>query len=679
VGRSEQPVPDGPLKEFAEGLRALRRNERLTYRQLSQRARYSYSVLSTAASGNTLPTLEVTLAYVGACNGDAEEWEERWNTVAAILRAADEGSPSADERRSATAIDTLAPCRPTSIADDDWSASIEPPGEDGPRRIGAYRILGQLGAGATGDVYLAGGPSGRASAVKVIRPQFARDPIFCRRFAREIAAARKVRGGYTATVIDADAHAKQPWMASEYLPGPSLAEVVEKHGPLPCPVVLALAVGISEALSAFHAAGVVHRDLKPTNVLLTRDGPRVIDFGIAHCLEDTALTATGALVGTAGFMAPEQAEGRQVTPAVDVFALGCVLAYAATGRAPFGDGASPSVLYRIVHDDPAEEALTCDNTALRELITHCLVKDPDKRPTPAQIIDACAASVQIGPGWLPEPVAARAARMEAAATDLIKRAARRRAVRRVQGVSAVLLSVLALAAAMAAFDSGGTRRVLGEPRGIGAPMSAVAAPEPAATSTFAGNRIVSRAAQRIDGDATQTVVPVTQVVGQRGPSSAAGASPTGLGTSTREFYSFEHSTDGWRPIAGGVRPVSSSAFHYDGQYSLGLTDISEDGDAGCILKVAVADLPNGPTAGATITAWVYVPVEVAQGIEAELYVMDDAGAEHEPADVKIPPGIWYQLTYTAGGYNGNAQAVGLKVSDGGAMGATIYLDAVSWD
>jgi transcriptional regulator with XRE-family HTH domain len=677
VGRSEQPVPDGPLKEFAEGLRALRRNERLTYRQLSQRARYSYSVLSTAASGNTLPTLEVTLAYVGACKGDAEEWEERWNTVAAVLRAADEGSPPADERRSATAIDTPAHRKPTYVAED-WSASIEPPGEDGPRRIGAFRILGQLGAGATGDVYLAGGPSGRASAVKVIRPQFARDPIFCQRFAREVAAARKVRGGYTATVIDADAHAKQPWMASEYLPGPSLAEVIEKHGPLPGPAVLALAVGISEALSAFHAAGVVHRDLKPTNVLLTDGGPRVIDFGIAHCLEDTALTATGALVGTAGFMAPEQAEGRQVTPAVDVFALGCVLAYAATGRAPFGDGASPSVLYRIVHDDPAEEALACDNTALRDLITRCLVKDPGKRPTPAQIIDACAASARIGPGWLPEPVAARASRMEAAATDLIKRAARRRTVRRVQGVSAALLSLLALAAATAVFD-GGPSRVLGEPRGIGASTSAVAAPAPTPTSTFVGNRIVSRAAKRVDGDTTQTVVPVTQVVGQRGPSSAAGASPTGLATSTREFYSFEHSTDGWRAIAGGVRPVSSSAFHYDGQYSLGLTDVSEDGDAGCILNVAAAGLPNGPTAGATITAWVYVPVEVAQGIKAELYVMDDAGAEHEPADVRIPPGTWYQLTYTASGYDGSAQAVGLKVSDGGAMGATIYLDAVSWD
>ena len=553
MSRSEQPVPDGPLSEFAEGLRALRRSEKLTYRQLSQRARYSYSVLSTAASGRAMPTLAVTLAYVGACRGDTEEWEERWKSVAAVLRANDAGLPP-EARESAAMVDAGrgAP-RP---ATEDWGASIEPPDHDGPRRIGVFRILGRLGAGATGEVYLAASPSGRATAVKVIRPQFARDPLFCRRFAKELATARKVGGAHTAAVIAADAHAERPWMASEYLPGPSLAQVVENQGPLPGPVVLNLAAGICEALSAFRAVGVVHRDLKPTNVLLTEQGPKVIDFGIARCPDGTALTAAGALIGTAGFMAPEQVEGGQITPAADVFALGCVLAYAVTGRAPFGDGASASMLYRVVHDEPDEEALACDHEQLRDLIGRCLSKRPESRPTPEQIIDECARSTRAGLGWLPDSVAAQVARLNATATALVKRAERRRAVRRALAVSTVFLTILAITATMAVLDSGGTSRVLGVPGGRHAghtPTLGVAEPRPTATTTLSalpGSGAIVPAARDVHADATNTAIAlVTDSVGPLGPSfttsASAVASPQ---TPVQTVYPPKRSTYGWRPI-----------------------------------------------------------------------------------------------------------------------------------
>src|SRR5437773_1275053 len=210
-----------------------------------------------------------------------------------------------------------------------------------PQLIGPYRLRGRLGAGGMGRVYLGLSPGGRSVAVKVIRADLAQDAEFRARFRREVAVARTVSGLFTAPVIDADVEGPVPWLATAYVPGPSLADAVTEHGPLPAASVLALARGLAEALSAIHAAGVVHRDLKPANVLLAGDGPRVIDFGISRAVEASALTHIGLVVGSPGFMSPEQAEGREVGSPSDIFSLGAVLAFAATGRGPFGSGVSP--------------------------------------------------------------------------------------------------------------------------------------------------------------------------------------------------------------------------------------------------------------------------------------------------------------------------------------------------
>ena len=269
-----------------------------------------------------------------------------------------------------------------------------------PRLIGPYRLRGRLGAGGMGRVYLGLSRGGRAVAVKVIRADLAQDPEFRERFRREIAVARTVSGMYTAPVIDADVDGPVPWLATEYVRGPSLAAAVSEHGPLPAAPVLALARGLAEGLNAIHAAGVVHRDLKPANVLLADDGPRVIDFGISRAAEASALTHTGLVVGSPGFMSPEQADGRPVGPPSDIFSLGAVLAFAATGQGPFGTGSTPALVYRVVYSPPNLAQLPA---GVRPLIERCLAKDPAQRPTAAQLL-AGAGAADPATGWLPEPV-----------------------------------------------------------------------------------------------------------------------------------------------------------------------------------------------------------------------------------------------------------------------------------
>jgi serine/threonine protein kinase len=267
-----------------------------------------------------------------------------------------------------------------------------------PQLIGPYRLRGRLGAGGMGRVYLGLSPGGRAVAVKVIRADLAQDAEFRARFRREVGVARRVSGLFTAPVIDADVESPVPWLATAYVRGPSLADAVSEHGPLPAASVLVLARGLAEGLSAIHAAGVVHRDLKPANVLLAEDGPRLIDFGISRAAEANALTHTGLVVGSPGFMSPEQAEGREVGPPSDVFSLGAVLAFAATGQGPFGSGSTPALVYRVVYCAPQLDLVPAE---VRPLIDRCLAKDPARRPTADDLLSGAA---QPTAGWLPEPV-----------------------------------------------------------------------------------------------------------------------------------------------------------------------------------------------------------------------------------------------------------------------------------
>ncbi|MFJ4869186.1 serine/threonine-protein kinase [Streptomyces sp. NPDC088757] len=250
--------------------------------------------------------------------------------------------------------------------------------------IGRYVIEHKLGEGGMGTVYLARSRGGRAVAVKVARPELASDPSFRARFRAEVAAARRVGGFHTAQVVDADPDAEAPWLATAYVPGPTLAGLVTAEGPMDETRLRALGAALAEALEAIHACGLVHRDLKPGNIVMAPDGPRVLDFGIARALESTRLTATGSAFGTPGYLAPEQALGEEVTGAADVFALGAVLVAAAGGR-PFGDGTPMGLMYRSVHEAPD---LASVPEALRGLVARCLAKDPAERPTPDEILDA---------------------------------------------------------------------------------------------------------------------------------------------------------------------------------------------------------------------------------------------------------------------------------------------------
>ena len=254
---------------------------------------------------------------------------------------------------------------------------MEPLSANDPRRVGEFQMRARLGVGGMGRVYLGFSPAGRAVAVKVVHPELARDQQFIGRFRQEVAAARAVSGIYTAPVVTAGLDDDPPWLATVFIPGPSLATVISSRGRLPEAAAWRLAAGLAEALQAVHACGLVHRDLKPANVLLAPDGPHVIDFGISRALNGTTLTAKGMVVGTPGFMSPEQAGGAQVGPASDVFSLGCVLAYAAAGIQPFGEGSAPAVLYRVVSGQPNLASIP---SGLREIVAACLAKNPADRP-----------------------------------------------------------------------------------------------------------------------------------------------------------------------------------------------------------------------------------------------------------------------------------------------------------
>jgi len=278
---------------------------------------------------------------------------------------------------------------------------VKPLQSEDPQRVGRYQLLGRLGAGGMGQVFLGQSPGGRLVAVKLIRGELAADREFRVRFAREVAAARHVSGMFTAPVVDADPDAPRPWLVTAYVPGPSLEEAVDSQGPLPLSSVLTLAAGLAEGLGAIHAQGMVHRDLKPSNVLLASDGPRIIDFGISRAADATALTRANFFVGSPGYMSPEQALGDEVGLASDIFSLGAVLTFAAVGESPFGIGTVTALLYRVAHDRPATERLPGQ---LRPLVERCLAKDPRARPTTDQLLTELG-TVDSGTNWLPRPVA----------------------------------------------------------------------------------------------------------------------------------------------------------------------------------------------------------------------------------------------------------------------------------
>ncbi|MFD7033443.1 serine/threonine-protein kinase [Streptomyces sp. NPDC059917] len=307
-------------------------------------------------------------------------------------------------------------------SDDNVDGGIKPLAAQDPTRIGPYLLLGRLGAGGMGRVYLARSESGRTVAVKVVHEEHVSNAQFRARFRREIEAAGKVGERYTAPVIDSDPDAERPWVATGYVPGLSLEQIVRRYGPLPVDSVHALAEGLLRALKDIHAAGIVHRDLKPSNVMLTVEGTRVIDFGISRALEtsvESLLTSTGMAIGSPGFMSPEQVRGQRAGAKSDVFTLGCVLVYAATGKLPFGDGASNqhAVMFQIVEGEPALEAV--EDEALRALIARCLVKDVEERPGVAELLadPERVRPEKSGGAWLPPKVVARLAQQAAQLLD----------------------------------------------------------------------------------------------------------------------------------------------------------------------------------------------------------------------------------------------------------------------
>ncbi|GAA4071781.1 serine/threonine-protein kinase [Actinomadura miaoliensis] len=295
-----------------------------------------------------------------------------------------------------------------------------------PRAIGSYRLLARLGAGGMGRVFLGRSSGGRTVAIKLVHAELAHDPDFRRRFRHEVRAAREVGGEFTAPVLDADTESDAPWLATGFIAGPTLHQVVERdHGPLPEFTVRRLAHGLAAALRAVHGAGLVHRDLKPSNVLLTLDGPRVIDFGIARAVDASVATRTGAVIGTPAFMSPEQVRGERVGPAGDVFSLGSVLAFAATGRQPFAtpDGGVHALMMRVVSAEPDLDGMT---EPLRSLVADCLAKDPRQRPSLDEIARRAAEDDVRRESWLPAGLVERLGRYAVRLLDLEQPDATRR-------------------------------------------------------------------------------------------------------------------------------------------------------------------------------------------------------------------------------------------------------------
>ncbi|MEU9868585.1 serine/threonine-protein kinase [Actinomadura sp. NPDC048021] len=339
------------------------------------------------------------------------------------------------------------------------------PGPEDPARIGGYRVLRRLGEGGMGRVYLAASPAGRAVAIKVVRPELAGDPAFRARFRAEVAAAQRVSGAFTSPVVEAEPDGAVPWLATAYVNGLSLKETVDRYGPMPEPLLRTLGAGLGEALIAIHAAGLLHRDLKPANILLAKDGPRVIDFGISRAADHDAsrgstraLTSEGQIIGSPGYMSPEQIRGGTLTAAADVFAFGAVLAFAATGRPPFGRDELPAIIHRTLHEAPDLNGVPA---SLERMVAACLSRDPGERP-PTELLPSLLAAEPVAPGWLPGSLGEELRQREDTLLLDLREIAKARTRRRLLlgGAAAAGLAVVGggTAAALAAADGGAGRR-----------------------------------------------------------------------------------------------------------------------------------------------------------------------------------------------------------------------------
>ncbi|WP_051105068.1 serine/threonine protein kinase [Catelliglobosispora koreensis] len=348
-----------------------------------------------------------------------------------------------------------------------------PLGEGDPTEAGDIVLLGRIGEGGMGQVYLGTTVSGRPVAVKVVKAPFADDPAFRARFAREAAIAMRVNGIFTAPVLSHDSNAERPWLATAFVPGPSLAVAVARHGTFSADGVWRLAAGLAEALKAIHAAGITHRDLKPGNVLLASDGPRVIDFGISRAEDELDLTQTGMRMGTPSYMAPEQLRGERPTPAADVFSLGAVIAFAATGKAPFPAASLAELVSRVIQGEPDLSGIT--DPGLRTLAESCLDKDPLLRPAPQDIITAYTRrSAKPGDAWIPASLAKEltpAKPVIPEAASVVKEPApKKRTKRRVLALAAAAAVVVVLTGVL--FAVNGPRS--GAPSAAGQSSAAVA-------------------------------------------------------------------------------------------------------------------------------------------------------------------------------------------------------------
>jgi serine/threonine protein kinase len=391
--------------------------------------------------------------------------------------------------------------------------------------IGPYRLVGQLGCGGMGRVFLGLSAGGRPVAVKVIRAELAADQEFRVRFGREVTAARRVSGLFTALVIDADVDSPVPWLATAYVSGPSLTDAVARYGPMPAPSALALAAGLAEGLSAIHAAAVVHCDLKPSNVLLSRDGPRVIDFGISRAAEVISVTGASPVVGSPGFMSPEQAMGQEIGPPSDVFSLGAVLVFAATGQGPFGEGSGLELAYRLVYGEPNLDQVPA---GLQPLIRHCLAKEPGERPTAGELL-ASVATLRPTTDWLPDAATgAFAGYLTPPPASSGRDQTPRRRWRRRLAAAGAAASVLAASAAVSFALSGGLRH---PPAARLQPKAATSSPAarasaPAALSPPGSSSGEVSSPSGFPGPAPAAILPAMRTRSSPGTSGRADAAPS---------------------------------------------------------------------------------------------------------------------------------------------------------